>query len=456
MMNKNLYKKLAFIVVIMGLAILWSWIGISDFNLDSDVARDLTHLSSLWIGNIVWIGPMLKVGFTISPLYFYLLFPGLILFGGSAYSTVLTQILFALIAVYYLYHFEKDERKMDALLSVLFIGLSSWWIHGTVKLWNGHMYISWLLLSLVSLWHKKKLWFSSLFFGIAVSIHPAVLLLLPLFAYEAVVYKSRNLLTKIFSVAGGLILPWAPIIVFELISKGYLVRQWLNDKNPGMEIAFGLHNLKLIASLSGISSLILFTIIIYCIIASTKKVKMWIISMIPSVIFLLVVSPLAYHYLLPILVIVFFLISKILVKNNIGKLLIIVLIVIFTGNLFNKYSLIKSWPPENRLEDISEILENMINRNQISKGSSYALISVIDDKNTAPQADEYRYLLRIKGFNAAEIFDYPMADYLLIFFENGQEDVENWTDWHSNYFGEKELIGIEEINQTQVVIYKRK
>lgn len=454
-MKTKLLKFFPFLIVTAFFAVLWSWIGVSVFRLNADVSRDLSQLSNLWIGKIVWLGPQLKVGFPVSPLYFYLLFPGLVLMGGSAYSTILTQVLFALIALFFFYHFEKADKKWVILLPILFIGLSSWWLESTVKLWNGHMYVSCLLLSLVFLWHRKKLWLSSLFFGIAVSIHPAVLLTFPLFLYEAYAYKSRNLVTKVVSVLGGLTLPWAPIIVFEFLSKGFLIREWLKDRNPGMELEFGLHNIKLIASLSGITLSIFVALLIFTSFFANKRLKKWLIAMVPAGIFLSFVSQLLTHYLLPVLVVLFFIIAKVLVKKQSGRVIIILFIIFFASKVLMKYSLITSWPPDNRLEEITTTLETMIENDQINKNNSYALISIIDEQNSTPQADDYRFVLRTKGYVALEIAEYPSADYLLIFFENNQENPENWSDWHSEYFGSKVLVSSKIINDTQVLVYKR-
>lgn len=79
--------------------VFYSVIGITHFSLNADLSRDLSELSNLWVGKIVWLGPLLRIGFPASPLYFYLLFPGVLISGGSGYSLVITQVIMSVAAL---------------------------------------------------------------------------------------------------------------------------------------------------------------------------------------------------------------------------------------------------------------------------------------------------------------------------------------------------------------------
>ncbi len=456
-MKLKSHTKLVVSVLLLFLFILfYSWIGISYFSLNADVSRDLSELSNLWIGKMVWLGPLLRIGFPASPLYFYILFPALIISGGSAYSLVITQVFLSVFGLAILLVCQKNSYKLGNYLGMFFIGLSHWWIQSTIKPWNGNMYILWLLPALILLWNKKPLWLSSLLFGIAIAIHPASLLLSPILLYEAWRYKSKSLATKIISVVSGLILPWGPIIVFEIITKGFLTREWLNHKSTEMSIQPGTHNISSLVSLTGIPIVLLVLILLFSFTVATKKTKEWSWLLTPTIAFLLGISPLHQYYLLPVVAIFFIIVVQTLKEKVLGKVLLFLCIVIFAKNIAFTYKFDTTWPPTNRLEAISQVITTLENDMLIQKNSTYALISVIDAQNSTPQADDYRFLLRTKGYKALNISEYPSADYLVIFFENNQIDPENWQDWHSEYFGEKKLISSQKIHATQVLIYKRK
>lgn len=453
---KTVLENIFPIIFLSSLLLFWLWLGISNFNLNADVSRDLSELSNLWIKKIVWLGPHLRVGFPASPIYFYLLMPGLILSGGSAYSLVASQVTLAITSFIALIYFSKRKLQPGTYLSLLFIGFSNWWITSTIKPWNGNMYVLWIMLALVMVWHKKRLWLSIFLFGIAVAIHPAALLVSPIFIYETLIYKSLSLIRKIIYFIGGMLLPWAPIIAFEFITKGYLTREWLIHRDTGMSLVTSSANLKGLFSMIGIPQLLLSVILIWSVIKSSTRVKKWYLLTIPALIFLNYISTLHQYYLLGVAALIFFLIIQTLSKNLIGKILLIIVIVIFAQNIKNKYSFDLSQPINNRLENIINVIKTIEKNKQLTTESTYALISVIDNQNSTPQADDYRFVLRTRGYKATNIDEYPTSNYLFIFFENNQSDPEGWNDWHSNYFGDKELISSQVINGTQVLIYKRK
>lgn len=456
MNTHSVVKQLLPFFLLSLLFIFYSIIGITHFSLNADVSRDLSELSNLWIGKMVWLGPLLRVGFPVSPLYFYLLFPGLIITGGSAYSLVITQVVFSVTALAIYVAIQKNTYKLENYLAVCFIGLSHFWIQSTIRPWNGNMYVLWLLPAFILLWYKKPLWLSSLLFGVALAIHPASLLLLPVLLFEGLVYKSKNFVTKIVSITSGLIIPWAPIIFFEIITKGFLTREWLQHKSTEMALQPGIHNLSNLLIQTGIPIAFLIFTLIYSLVIASKKVKIWYLLTIPALIFFVSISQLHWYYLLPVTTLLFFLLVQSLKQKTFGKILLGICILIFVRNILNTYTFKPNWPPENRLEHISQVIDRLIENNEIQKNATYALISVIDSQNSTPQADDYRFLLRTKGYQALNINEYPQADYLLIFFENYQPEPEKWQDWHSEYFGEKIHIDSKTINDIQVIIYRRK
>lgn len=452
-MKKINYKIITGFILLF---LFFSLLGISKYNLNADVSRDLSELSNLLVGKILWLGPHLRVGFPASPVYYYILAP-LLFLTNSAYSTVITQVLIVTISLYLYYSFQK-ESNYKHIVVILFFSLSPWLINSTINPWNGYMYISWLLLTIFLLWYKKPVIFSSLAYGISVAIHPAALLFAPIYFYEILVSKSKKILVKIFSVLFGLLVPWLPIIIFEFLSKGFLFKEWLKNKDTGMFIQPGFHNIQNIINLMGINKMLLFLIVISSLFYSlkNKRLKIWYLLILISIIFLFIISSLHIYYLLPVVCALFFIISQSLYKHKLGIFLLIISILLFVFNIYKTYSINLSWPPENRLERISNTVIELEKMELINQSETYALISLIDAQNSTPQADDYRFVFRTNKYKALNIDEYPTADNLIIFFENDQKDPENWSDWHSNYFGDKEIVLSKEINSTHVIKYKRK
>lgn len=440
--------------ILLFFTVLWLMIGLHHFSLNADISRDLGQISELWIKKIVWLGPQLRVGFPISPLYFFLFLPGVFISGGSAYSLVFTQVTIALVAFSLLLFTDSKQLITEKYLGIFFIGLSSWWVTSTIKPWNGNQYVLWLLLALASAWTKKRLWLSLLFFGIAVAIHPAALLVAPIFLYELCKFKLA-IWKKVVLFVGTMAGPWLPIFAFEFITKGYLTRQWLANKDTGMSISLGFENFFGLVLQSGLPLLLFILIISYSIFKSKDRARKWYLLLLPTGFFLFLLSSLHAYYMLGLVAALFFLVTKTIPQYFWGKILLGICIAFFSFQLFKTYSPTIFNPQPNRYQKMVSLVNELKSNDALSSDKTYALISIIDDQNSTPQADDYRFVFRTNGLQALSIDQYPQADSLVIFFENDQENPEQWSDWHSDHFGEKELDSSKRYNEFQVVIYKR-
>src|SRR3989338_11326957 len=84
---------------LLGLFSLWIYKGIAETGIHVDLAGDLNALSNLWVHKVVWLGPLSDANFPYSPLYYYLLFPGLLLSGGNGLSVIFSHSFFALLTL---------------------------------------------------------------------------------------------------------------------------------------------------------------------------------------------------------------------------------------------------------------------------------------------------------------------------------------------------------------------
>lgn len=443
-------KYLLLLTVLLGLFFVWTYKGISETGIHVDLARDLNFLSDIWIHKIVWLGPMTSANFPTSPLYYYLLVPGLLLSGGNGLSVIVSQTFFALAALGLFAYFQLKKSAISAFFVILAVGLSPWWITSSAFPWNGHMYVAWVFLALTSLWFKNPIFVSALLFGISIAIDPAALLALPIIFYEWI--ANANRLKNLILIIIGLLLPWTPIIIFEIITNGFLTRQWLQYPaaagitfSPKSTNIFPLLN---ILRISPIQAIIVFLISFFI---GSKRAKYWLLFTCLPVIFLILVTPLRQYYLLGLVSALTFTFVTILSSKTIGRIILVLFVISYLQTLkFSPLSI-----AERSITGMNRTVETFIQQSHLDKTKKYAVVSVRDLQNSTPQADDYRFFLRTKGVAALSIDEYPQADILLLFIEIPNFNWQNFEDWHMQRFGKRKFLSKQNIGNIEIIIYGR-
>lgn len=448
--QRNRKKWAIFVVVFLGLFVLWSFRGINETYTNADFARDLSALSNLWLHKMVWLGPELRVGFPASPIYYYFLFPLLLVSWGNAYSLVFSQIILAIAGFLFFAIEHRKQPWWQSILILVSIGVAPWWIEGVAHPWNGHMYMLWVFWALVSLWFSKPLFFSALFLGIAIAIHPAAILVLPILMYEWLVSEKK--LQNFFLILGGLLIPWTPIFLFEVITKFYLTREWLKHSSTGMQFLPGFTNWRLLAAYLHLSWIVFAGFLVITFLFADRRARWWIVCCLPGFVFLGVISSLFQYYLLGFLCALMFIAAMVWSKSKKRAVVLSLL-----GMWHLVFLLMLSIKPETRtVTKLDYIAQQTIQLDHLDHSKKYAIVNVRDTTNSTPQADDYRFFLRIHNINAVNIENYAQADELLIFIEVPGFQWQNWDDWHTQQFGAKKFISENEINGVRVVEYGRK
>lgn len=443
------YKIYFLTLLLLGLFILWTYIGIAQSGVHVDLARDLNEISNIWIKKIVWIGPMTSANFPTPPIYYYLLFPLLFLSGGNGLSVIVSHTLFALLALGFFAYFQA-KSFVSTTLVILTIGLSPWWITSSVLPWNGHMYVSWVFMALTSLYFKAPIFLSATLFGISISINPVAAFALPILFYEWWVKNSR--IKNLIYIILGLLLPWTPILIFELITKGFLTRGWLeHPSSAGLIFSPSFTNISLLINTIGVSQKVATFILLLAFWIGSKREKYWIIFVCLPLIFLILVSTLRQYYLFGLVCALFFTVVTIFSSKTIGRIILIILII----GYFQTISIPQISFSGRSIPRLSSIVDTFIQNDHLDKDKKYAVVSVIDLQNSSPQADDYRFFLRMRGFNVAGIDEYPKADRLLVFVEVPNFTWQNFEDWHIQRFGKRKLISSQNIDGIEIVTYGR-
>ena len=448
--NNPILQRFIVFIIVFGLFVFWSWKGLVETGVSADVARDLTQVSNLWIHKVVWLGPNLGIGFPISPLYFYLLYPLLVLSGGNGYSLVITEAFFAFVALIVFAWYQLKKSFSSAIIGVLIIGLAPWWISSSASVWNGNMYVSWVLMGLVLLWFQLPLFFPALLIGVAISIHPMAILVLPLLCYEWF-SRSKKLLNGVYCIL-GLALPWSPIILFEIITKGYLTRHWLaNPSTSGVHIVPNLGNVLRVVHNIGFGLWIGIIVWGLTFWVAVKREKIWIAVISLSLLVVLFVSNLLHYYLYGLTCAILFIILTVWSTKKIGQIGLFFLILFFTLSIK-----IPSGVPTRTIGRLNTIVKTVIHEQKLDKTKKYAVASLNEGNKNVPQADDYRFFLRTNGFNALDIERNSEADLLLLFVEAPQLKWEQYENWNIQQFGPRKVISSEKIDGMIVVLYGKK
>lgn len=443
--KKNIFRNYALLFILLFLIYTWTRGGLNAFYVDTDFGRDLSQISKLWIGQkVLWLGPTLSPGFHASPLYYYLLFPALFLGKGSAYSLLVANVIFAAVVLGVLGY------KRGTMLALTAIGLSPWFSGLAFHPGNGFTYVIWLLLSLICMWFEFPLVLSSLFLGISLSFHPAAVFALPLLFYEWI--RRKHEVKHAILSAIALIIPWSPIILFEIITKGFLFRQWITHPGVGISVAPNLINIQSLIQTSGVSLIGFIVVYIYLLFSGKAREKWWLLIASIGILFFAIVARVPPHYLLGLTCILYFTVAIIMVRRLWGRVLLGIITLFFLGSIF-----IAS-PPKKSVRSIGKIqsvVEQVTKNKTINKNEKIAVVAALDMENKVPQADDYRFFFRIKGFKIPEVTEYFTAKKLILFVENPKFDWKSWSTWETNEIGPKRIIQEQEIEGIKVITFEK-
>ncbi|PIQ73502.1 hypothetical protein COV58_02160, partial [Candidatus Roizmanbacteria bacterium CG11_big_fil_rev_8_21_14_0_20_36_8] len=338
---------------------------------------------------------------------------------------------------------------ITAIFATLAIGLSPWWRDIVLHPGNGFTYAFFIFASISFLWFNVPKILSSLSIGTALSIHPASIFGLPFFIYEWIRQKVsfKSLLLNFCS----FLIPFTPLIAFEIITKGYIIRHWLERPASGISFGLSLDNVNHVFNMSGFSPFLWIPFIFFVLYKTTNQTKMWTII---TLILLIIISFFEYfsaHYLFPFSVFISFVTVIALMQNRLGKLILIILVALFLHRIF----FIEPFPPSSNrsISKVDTIVEKLHEQNLYNKSTPLAIVAVMDREVHVPQADDYHFFYRIDGYNALDISEYSKAEMLIIFVEDPTFDWEHWSTWEIDQFGSRSVYKVFSIDGIKAILY---
>lgn len=439
------------IALFIGLcAFYWLYLGVFFSTLHLDYARDLTALSELWLHRIVWLGPQLRSGFPTSPFYFYVQLPILWATHGSAYALILTQVLTATAALGLYAYLNKQTLSWRTLLFLASVACTPWWVVSASSAWNGYIYVPVVFATLTVLWMEKNLGIAALLLSSAVALHPAAAVIAPLWIYEYI--RRKGSLLTIGAAALLATLPWLPLLAFEIITRGYLFRQWQSlTHTDGLQAHLNPWALADAVQNSGIPVVALVILVVLTFIQGTGRMRWWMGLALLPLLFFSATTQIQDYYYYGMFVACSFVWGVTLVRTWLGTLLLGAFVCMTTVGLL-------TYPPGapvRPIERIQNTANALIDMHPFTPTDTIALISVIDYKNSGPQADDYRFFLRTAGYSAVSIPEYPTANYLALIVEDPNFAWKDWRDWHTDYFGARKLLKVQKVGDTTIILYTR-
>jgi len=453
-LSKSDYSETTAVGLISSLLpLFWLRGGFDSVHLTADMARDLHELSNIWIGRIVWLGPELNGGFHITPFFFYLFFPFLWIFKGKIEAFIIFNMILSSASIFWMGRLAIKKKYKNVLLIVLLIALTPLWQEISISPGNGYSYLIFLLAGLTSMWFKQSIVLSAVLLGIAISFHPASIFALPILFYQWFSLKKKRLL-KLFYIVIALIIPWTPIIIFQVLTKGYWVN--INPSAGGrIRFLFNFKNLFQIIDLLGLKFLGVINFFLWILLGFviSKRLRIWYLFAWLGIIFFIFTCSLPCYYLFGIAILIYFILVIGLSQHRIGSFLLFVFLGLLIYNSFVDY-------PQKQQRSISFLKNNvkaLIQQKEINKDKKIAILSAHGRKNPSiPQSNEYRFFLRVKGYDVLAVPQYSQADVLVMFVEHPQFDWEHWVSWEISEFGAKKLEKQIENGKTRILIFSKK
>lgn len=435
---------------------IWTISGYQSVFIDTDLGRDLKEISNIQAGNLVWLGPWLGPGLHASSSYYYLFYPAVAMSDGQIKSMIDCNLLIAVLSLGLLGILATKAYRLGGVLLTSFIGLLPMITSNVLHPGNGYTYIFFILLCLSFLWFKTPLFLGSGAAGMAVALHPASGFL-PLLLFAEWWQRGKSWKTALVS-GFTYLLPLAPLIAFEIITKGYVIRSFLaRPSTNGISLQLSLDNAVTLSDLLGMKLwLWIGLIVLSSWLAYREKqlqYRVWLGICLGLTGFTFLFDNLLGRYLFGVALLNAFVIGIILIQKRWSQVLLFVLLIAL---VFNS-PLLKPLPPvERNLYQLESVADQIVDQQLLNQQKKVAVVAVMTAGTEVPQADDYRFLLRNRGYSVVETTDHQQAEQLLLVIEVPDFNWQKWSTWELESFGTKEVTKVVEIDGMKMIVFERR
>lgn len=379
----------------------------TSFNFNTDFARDLYDIAKIGFGKPMLIGPKLTFGGLYSgPYYYYFFAPILLISHFNPISVLYLNAFFFAVCIGFIFWTLSTKFSLGrSFFATIVFTFLPFIISSARNPGNGYSYIP--LLTIVILWpffyKLDKVWKVLLYgfiSGVILNFHPiTAVIILPLCLYLLINKSSK---WRTFSLFGGLLLSFTPVILFEL-----------------------KHNFVILSNLLFTSS-----------VGQTVNTFQFMS-----------------HYWLPIHLAIG-LLGIILICKQRQSIFISLVIIFFLIYTF----------PTNQYKSATRVfltyknaVQKVIDKQLINKKIPFNLIQITGRPNKVPVGHEYRFYLLINGYDPLPATNYTDAKMLLVFSELVDfrpQDLRSYNSWETTQFSTKPLMENSIIRSGPITIYE--
>jgi hypothetical protein len=142
----------------------------------------------------------------------------------------------------------------------------------------------------------------------------------------------------------------------------------------------------------------------------------------------------------------------VLVQRMWGRILLGVISIIF---LVGIYAAPLPNSSTRSIAKLQSIVEVVTRDKAIKRTDKIAVVAALDLENKVPQADDYRFLLRVKGYTVLDVVNYAQANKMIMFVENPKFDWKQWSTWETEQMGSKRIIQELDMQSVRVIIFEK-
>jgi hypothetical protein len=441
------------VLVLISLLCVWTISGYDSVYIDTDVGRDLKEISNIQRDKYVWLGPWIGPGLHASSVYYYLYYPGVWLSSGVVSSLITTNLVIAVISFALLGWPLIQRYHWQGAVLLLWIGLLPMVVQNVLHPGNGFTYLFFALASVGLLWFQKSLWLGSLLAGLAAGLHPAAGFLPGLIALEWW-RRGRSWLAAALAPLAFL-LPFAPLIAFEIITRGYIVRKYLEHRSTnGIALEFSLENVNLVANLLGLNlvtatGLLLLASVVVWKFRRTQD-RWWWVFVCALLVGISLFTGLIGRYFFAVAALFALFIGLQLIRFRFGMIILLVLTMqqVLSSPLMHPYPY--SGRSISDIEHTAEKISSILGEIHVPIG----VVAALSQRTEVPQADDYRYLLRYRGYDVLDVTKHEQAQVLVMVIEVEGFSWQTWSNWEIETFGEKRVRSVTDIGDATVVVFE--
>jgi len=416
-----------------------------------DTARDLFDILQISLGDFRLIGPKLSFGGIYSaPWYYYLFVPVYLLFGKSFAAVLSFNALIHSLALAFV--FLLLSRRWGSAKSVLFTAALMFlplYVFSAKNPGNAFSYQPFLVLFLVWVflkkhWESREVLLAGLAAGFIASFHVILLLIFfPAWVFLLLRKQFKEAALLIF----GFVLPFAPLVLFELKHNFVMLKNTFLDQSykmftqnqniPDREasptnlvVNFFFINSQL-ASWTVLGPLVLMGVAFLANFREKVNLKWLGWGIISYLIFTFLSRyQFAIHYLLPLGLTILVLTLLILHKNRLFYLVLSVVMLVSIAKIN-----LKQQSSTQNYQQVKKEVTQVIKSAEFAK-ESFNIVNV-DQGGRSSTGNQYRYFFLLNGLNPLNEYQFTESKSLLVFADKSfnKQQLKRLNNYEIRQFG---------------------